>query len=54
MQGRIRGIYLSNGSKMVNNHFVDDSLLLLLLDQKLNGGYQGFLGHFLPCFWGSD
>jgi hypothetical protein len=29
MQERIHGISLLNGSKMINNHFVDDSLLLV-------------------------
>jgi hypothetical protein len=31
MQGRIRGISLLNGSKMINNHFTNDSLLLVRL-----------------------
>lgn len=35
MQGTIWGISLQDGSEVVNNHFVDDSLLLVRLDQIL-------------------
>lgn len=54
MQGRIRGISLLDGSKMRNNQFVDDSILLMRLDQDLVQATRGWLfGSFLRCFRGS-